>query len=142
MSDLPVLQPDATPSQTQPVPCPSQVRVHGPPGVRGDAQRRDAHLAERCAHPASAAARPPARRPPARRDPARLPRCAEEFFAAGQAYVALSRVRSLDLGVVTDADLAADGAWRFAPTGSASLQLDAPTHQQEQAEIERLEGSA
>ena len=64
------------------------------------------------------------------------------FFAAGQAYVALSRVRSLDLGVVTDADLAADGAWRFAPTGSASLQLDAPTHQQEQAEIERLEGSA
>ena len=73
---------------------------------------------------------------------ARLPRCAEEFFAAGQAYVALSRVRSLDLGVVTDADLAADGAWRFAPTGSASLQLDAHTHQQEQAEIERLEGSA
>ena len=64
------------------------------------------------------------------------------FFAAGQAYVALSRVRSLDLGVVTDTDLAADGAWRFAPTGSASLQLDAPTHQQEQAEIERLEGSA
>ena len=61
---------------------------------------------------------------------------------AGQAYVALSRVRSLDLGVVTDADLAADGAWRFAPTGSASLQLDAHTHQQEQAEIERLEGSA
>ena len=52
------------------------------------------------------------------------------------------RVRSLDLGVVTDADLAADGAWRFAQTGSASLQLDAPTHQQEQAEIERLEGSA
>ena len=46
------------------------------------------------------------------------------------------------LGVVTDADLAADGAWRFAPTGSASLQLDAHTHQQEQAEIERLEGSA
>ena len=44
------------------------------------------------------------------------------------------------LGVVTDADLAADGAWRFAPTGSASLQLDAHTHQQEQAEIERLEG--
>ena len=51
-------------------------------------------------------------------------------------------MRSLDLGVVTDADLAADGAWRFAPTGSASLQLDAHTHQQEQAEIERLEGSA
>ena len=51
-------------------------------------------------------------------------------------------MRSLDLGVVTDADLAADGAWRFAQTGSASLQLDAPTHQQEQAEIERLEGSA
>ena len=43
---------------------------------------------------------------------------------------------------MTDADLAADGAWRFAQTGSASLQLDAPTHQQEQAEIERLEGSA
>ena len=31
---------------------------------------------------------------------------------------------------------------RYAYKGSASLQLDAPTHQQEQAEIERLEGSA
>ena len=31
---------------------------------------------------------------------------------------------------------------RYAYKGSASLQLDAQTHQQEQAEIERLEGSA
>ena len=70
-------------------------------------------------------------------DLARLPRCAEEFFAEGQAYVALSRVRSLDQLHQTAMYLI-----RYAYKGSASLQLDAHTHQQEQDEIERLEGSA
>ena len=67
----------------------------------------------------------------------RLPRCAEEFFAEGQAYVALSRVRSLDQLHQTAMYLI-----RYAYKGSASLQLDAHTHQQEQDEIERLEGRA